>query len=356
MIPEVRGHSVCKSGIMSQKQNTLDFIKDLSDFESLAIVGLEKNTGKTECLNYILRKIGDRAGCFALTSVGIDGESRDQVCQTPKPEIEVPEGMVFVTSEKHYLGKKLIAEVLEVSEKRTALGRLVTARAKSSGKILLSGPSDTSGLKAMISRMSRFGVRTTIVDGALSRLSPASPAVTEAMVLTTGAAVSGNIPELIRRTKYIYELIGLEEVEPELQARLELKEKGVWAVDEKERLMDLYLPSVFMLEQKGTDLFQYGHRLYVAGAVSDKLLQYLRAQKQTVELIVRDFTRIFATPESYYAFLRKGCCLKVLHRSKLLAITVNPVSPSGLVLDSGGLCSAIRAALQIPVYDVKKME
>lgn len=87
-------------------------------YRSLAIVGLEKNTGKTECLNYLLRQIGKMDGQFALTSIGIDGESRDQVCQTPKPEIEVPEGMIFVTSEKHYRQKRLIAEVLDISERQ----------------------------------------------------------------------------------------------------------------------------------------------------------------------------------------------------------------------------------------------
>ena len=44
---------------------------------------------ETECLNYILRRIKDSADRFALTSIGIDGENRDQVCQTPKPEIIV---------------------------------------------------------------------------------------------------------------------------------------------------------------------------------------------------------------------------------------------------------------------------
>lgn len=334
----------------------MGFVDDIFAYRSLAIVGLEKNTGKTECLNYILGRIGMEAQRFALTSVGIDGEDRDQVCQTPKPEIEVPEGMIFVTSEKHYREKRLIAEVLDISEERTALGRLVTARAKSSGKVLLSGPADTGGLKRLIGRMQGIGVQTTIVDGALSRLSLASPAVTEAMILATGAAVSGNIPELVRRTKYVYELIGLEEVDNGLQELLDRQEKGVWAIDEHGQLVDLHLPSVFMFEKLGTDLFRYGNRIYVAGAVSDKLLQYLRTQKQTMELIVRDFTRIFATPESYYAFLRKGCRLKVVHRSKLLAVTVNPVAPSGLVLDSGRLCEAMETALQIPVYDVKRMD
>ena len=31
----------------------MGFVDDISDYRSLAIVGLEKNTGKTECLNYI---------------------------------------------------------------------------------------------------------------------------------------------------------------------------------------------------------------------------------------------------------------------------------------------------------------
>ena len=85
----------------------MGFVDDISDYRSLAIVGLEKNTGKTECLNYILRRIKDSADRFALTSIGIDGENRDQVCQTPKPEIIVPEGMIFVTSEKHYRERRL---------------------------------------------------------------------------------------------------------------------------------------------------------------------------------------------------------------------------------------------------------
>lgn len=333
----------------------MGFLDNISAYKSLAIVGLEKNTGKTECLNYILRQVRNQGGKFALTSIGVDGESRDQVCQTPKPEIEVPENMLFVTSEKHYRGKRLIAEILEVSEQYTALGRLVTARALTSGKVLLSGPSDTAGLKNLICRMQRKGVQTTLIDGALSRLSLASPAVTDAMILATGAAVSGNIPELVRKTKYIYDLIALPEVEPALQQRLEGIEQGVWAIGPEEEIIDLQVPSVFMLGKNETDLFRYGYRLYVAGAVSDKLFHFFRAQKEAVELIIRDFTRVFALPESYYAFIRRGGSIKVLHRSRLLAVTVNPVAPNGRVLEPEVLRETMEAALSVPVYDVKRI-
>ena len=174
------------------------FIEDILRHRSVAIVGLAKNTGKTECLNYILRHVKDAGRRVALTSIGIDGESLDQVSQTPKPEIKVYEDMVFVTSEKHYREKRLIAEVMDISTEQTSLGRLVTARAVSPGKVLLSGPAKAESARRLIEGMRRHSVDTTIVDGALSRLSIGSPTVTDAMILATGAALSCNIPQLTR--------------------------------------------------------------------------------------------------------------------------------------------------------------
>ncbi len=332
------------------------FIPELLAHRSVAIVGLAKNAGKTECLNYILRRVKDSGRTFALTSIGIDGESRDQVCQTPKPEIEIYENMLFVTSEKHYREKRLVAEIQEVSDQQTSLGRLVTARAVTSGKVLLSGPADTASLKEIIRRMEARGIDTTLVDGALSRLSLSSPAVTDAMVLATGAAVSGNIPQLVRKTKYVYDLIHLDRVAPEVEQKLAPIEQGVWAIDAEGAIHDLELPSVFMLENRREELFRYGTTLYVAGAISDKLLLFLRQQKQAadVRLVMRDFTRMFATPESYYAFRQRGGRIEVLQRSKLLAVCVNPQSPEGYILRSDELCEAMQSALGIPVYDVKK--
>lgn len=335
---------------------TLDFVEEILKYRSLAIVGMEKNTGKTECLNYILQRLRGRERCVAITSIGIDGEKRDQVCQTVKPEIEVAEGMVFITSEKHFHEKRLVAEILNVSRERTALGRLVTARAKSTGKVLLSGASDAAGLKKLIEEMGQLGIATTIVDGALSRLSLAAPAVTDAMILSTGAALSANIPQLVQKTKYVYDLIQSELVrEEELRKELLTVEKGVWAVDADGRVHDLQIPSVFMLENSDENIFRYGHCLYVAGAVNDKLLRSLRVQKTPVQLIVRDFTRMFATAEAYYGFIRKGGRVNVLQKSRLLAITVNPQSPEGFCLDSDKLREAMQKELGIEVYDVRRL-
>ena len=334
------------------------FIEEILKYTSIAIVGLAKNAGKTECLNYILRRVKNTGKRFALTSIGIDGESRDQVCQTPKPEIEVFEDMIFITSEMHYQDKRLVAEIMDVSTQQTSLGRLVTARAVSSGKVLLSGPADTGSLRTLIHDMKRWDVDTTIVDGALSRLSLSSPAVTEAMVLATGAALSCNIPQLVRKTKYVYDLICLNEAAPDIVRKLMAIEQGVWSIDDEGNIYDLDIPSVFMLENKKDDIFKHGNTLYVAGAISDKLLQFLRQQKQIREitLIMRDFTKMFASMETYYAFVKKGGTIQVLQKSKLLAVCINPQSPDGYCLDSDELRVAMQTSLGIPVYDVKKIE
>lgn len=333
----------------------MPFIDEILSHRSVSIVGLEKNTGKTETLNYILNRLKTSNVDVALTSIGVDGEQTDSVTRTPKPEITLGAGMVFVTSEKHYLQRRLVSEILDVGEEYTALGRLVTARARSEGKCVISGPTNTQGIKKLIGSMARYGVQTTLVDGALSRLSPASPAVTDAMILATGAAVSANIPQLVRQTRFVQRLIALETVEPALAARLQTLTGGIWAVDDDGGIHDLEIPSVFLLDKREKDIFRFGTRLYVAGAVSGKLLDFLRQQRRTVQLVMHDFTKMFALQASFDAFVRSGNTVQSAFRSKLIAVTVNPVSPNGFRFDSDTLQAEMRQALGVPVYDVRKL-
>lgn len=74
------------------------FLDSISDYRSVALVGLAKNAGKTECLNHVLRMLASKGTRTAVTSIGVDGESTDAVSATRKPEITLFEGTVFVTS------------------------------------------------------------------------------------------------------------------------------------------------------------------------------------------------------------------------------------------------------------------
>lgn len=73
----------------------MPFTQEILKYKSLAITGLEKNTGKTECLNYIIEKLAESGKKIALTSIGLDGESIDLVTKKHKPDITLYEGNDF---------------------------------------------------------------------------------------------------------------------------------------------------------------------------------------------------------------------------------------------------------------------
>lgn len=333
----------------------MPFVRDILNHNSLSIVGLEKNTGKTVCLNYILKRLNELHTHVGVTSIGVDGEQIDSVFATAKPEVVLYEGTHFITSEQHYMKRQTVSVLEYVDSHRTALGPLVTARVLVRGKALLSGAATTGILRTQIEQLGSMGVDLTIVDGALSRLSLASPTVTEAMILATGAAVSANVKQLVSKTKFLHNLILLDEVDSDLRERLSVIPSGLWAVDDDGLPHDLGIASVFLIDRSEQDILRYGKTLFASGAVSDRLLRILAAKEKGITLIARDFTKLFITPEAYVEFTRRDGRLMVLQRSKLIAVTLNPTSPQGFLLDSASTCHALADALQTPVYDVKKI-
>ena len=334
----------------------LPFIDDILRYDSLSIVGLEKNTGKTECLKYVLDRLPVPTKRIAVTSIGIDGETVDQVTRTQKPEIVLREGMYFGTSEMHYRQRRLVSELFDVSDESTSLGRVVTAKAITGGKILLSGPSSASSLRRWMGQMQqRFGIDLIIIDGALSRMSSASPAVSQSLILAMGAAYSANMATLVSKTAHVVDLVNLELTSEDNIRLLEPLDKGLWFVD-----VDGALHSLDALTSLSKDIHFEGmdgcKTLYVAGALVDGFLEKVRKNKdlKQVELVVRDFTKIFVTPQQFRLFVKSGGQIRVLQKSKLIAVTVNPTSPSGYVLDSDILCGRLSEAIGLPVYDLMK--
>ena len=101
-------------------------------------------------------------------------------------------------------------------------------------------------------------------------------------------------------------------------------------------------------------LFSHGTTLFVSGIVTDNMLEYLRVQPNVKEicLVVKDFTKVFVSPIVLGGFLRKGGRLMVVKRPNLLAISINPVSPSGFSVESERLRDALQEVVGVPVFDV----
>ncbi|MCL1969332.1 MAG: hypothetical protein FWF65_08275 [Bacteroidetes bacterium] len=328
-------------------------INQLQPYKSLSIIGMEKNTGKTTCCNYLLEQFKATNRKIAVTSIGIDGEQTDLVTQTQKPEIEIFEGMGFVTTEGFYKQKKLTAEILDVSQRSTSCGRLVFAKAITSGKVILSGPNTTVWLKQTMEQLHSFGFDFVITDGALSRKSLASPTLSESLILTTGAALTPVLSELIRKTKFVYQLTQIEEFTTNLKSVLEHFETGTYALKEDEYI-DLQIPSTLLLDNYKNELLTHSNTLYVAGIITNTLLNTLRVHKQIrdITLVAKDFTKIFVDKDVLNHYYRSGGKLKILNKNKLIAICVNPTSPQGYRMDSRKLIETLQKEVDVPVYDL----
>lgn len=334
----------------------MPFIEELIKYKSCSIVGLEKNTGKTECFNYVLQRLPLDKKRIAVSSIGIDGETTDQVTKTAKPEIFLREGVYFGTSEKHYLMKRLSAELLEISNENTSLGNIIIGRALTPGKILLSGPSSTNGLRRWMDEMKKYDIDLTIIDGALSRMSLASPTVSESMILATGAAYSANINTLVQKTAFVVQMINLDLTSADNYNAFNNITAGVWAIDEDDVLHDLKVASSLSININ-TEGLKKCKTLFVSGALTDNFINHIRQNKifNETEIVVRDFTKIFLSPMTYNSFVNAKRKITVLQKSKLIAVCVNPTSPNGIVLDSEKLCNTLSEAIKLPVYNLRTL-
>lgn len=331
----------------------MSFINRVLPCKTLSITGMAKNTGKTVALNYLLEQLRLHGKTVAVTSIGIDGEKTDQVTQTEKPEIELCEGTIFVTSEYHYRQRLLLSEIIDLSDDSTSLGRLVTARVLQAGKVILSGPATTGGVRKVLAQMERYGVDMTIVDGALSRKSHASPAITDGLILSTGAAIAPDLNTIVKKTAELHDLMQLPEYETEYAEELMQIENGIFALTD-DGYQSLNIPSSLLSEKYKAELFSYGNKLFISGILTDMMLNFLRMQPEVKDsvVIVKDFTKIFVTPMNLKLFLSKGGNLRVLKRPNLLAVTVNPVAPSGFTLPSQVLVNAMKGVFDVEVVDV----
>lgn len=335
------------------KNNKVTLINNILKCKTLSITGMAKNTGKTVTLNYLLEQLRLRGKAVAVTSIGIDGEKTDQVTQTEKPEIELYEGTLFVTSEYHYRQRQLVSEIVDLSEDSTSLGRLVTARVLQSGKVILSGPATTGGVRKVLDRMAEYGVDLTIVDGALSRKSHAAPTITDGLVLSTGAAIAPDLNTVVKKTAELYELMKLPEYKTFKTDELLQLESGIFALED-DNPVSLNIPSSLLSDKYKSALFAHGNQLFISGILTDNMLNFLRMQPEIKgsAVVVKDFTKVFVTPMNLRLFLSKGGRLFVLKRPNLLAVTVNPVAPSGFTIPSKVLVEAMENIFAVPVYDV----
>lgn len=134
------------------------------------IVGNKKNSGKTTFLNGVLERLRSK-GRLAYLSVGVDGETRDQIFGFDKPRVFARKGDHVVTLESalEYAGAEF--KRLKTFPFKTVLGKPALVKITGDGFIEIIGPENNSQLAAILKHLrAGLGIKTILVDGAINRI------------------------------------------------------------------------------------------------------------------------------------------------------------------------------------------
>ena len=306
---------------------TAELVSRLQQVQSMSIVGMCKNAGKTTMLNWLLAHTGRRQ-ILGLTSIGRDGESTDVVTGTEKPSIFVPAGTLIATAKDMLRLGDVTKEILITTGIPTPLGEVIVMRARSDGYVQLAGPSITAQLREVSRMFFELGATQSIIDGALGRKSLGARNVADGIVLCTGASYNMSMDKVIEDTANFC------------------------------RLMDL--PKADTLPPEATDgleacLKEHGEA-YIAGALTDTMvIPLLRSGLlRSSRLVVADPSKVLLKPDTLDKLAVRDVTLQTKDAARTLCVTVNPVSAYGWKFDKDEFIDRMRQSVKVPVINVKE--
>lgn len=320
---------------------------------TVTVIGLCKNAGKTTTLCRLLAEFEDET--LAVTSVGRDGERTDLVTGTEKPQIWVRKGTLFATARGLLPLCDVTTEVLLVTDVVTPLGPVAVLRALSDGFIQLAGPSSAAQLPPLIQTFRNLGAQRVFIDGAAGRKSLAGAGHDGAAILCTGASMDGSLADIAAETAHACTLFAAPEPEHPALRR---------ALAETEERFALFtadgLPLPLETDGSGLPLWHTLPRetcvLWTAGGVTTPMVRALAQRGAPIVLAAPDATHFLFDRTAADAFTRRGGTLLARQRLTIAAVCANHWSARGRHLDRQEFLSALRAAVALPVVDVKEDE
>lgn len=335
-----------------------EIFKLIKSYDSVSIIGMYKNAGKTTTLNHLLKEAKGKVS-LGLTSIGRDGEDLDRVTATEKPKIYIEKGTVLATAKQCLFNSDITREIIKTTGINTPMGEIVICKALSDGYVDLGGPSVNSHLKLIREELLKLNAEIVIIDGALNRKSFASPAVTKATILSTGAALSNNMQKVIGETRHTVEILSLphEEDEKIISLAEEIFKKGRIGVIYKDysiKVLDT-LTALNAAKEITEVLTEDVSRIVIKGAVSGKLIEDIVKSTnlyKNVVFLAEDGTKIFMSEDELYKFKKQGGTIRVLDSINVICVTANPKSPYGYEFPKEKFLEELRNNLSIPVFDV----
>lgn len=304
------------------------FVKNLRNYNSIAVIGLSKNAGKTTTLNSVLKLLNYQD--VMLTSIGYDGEEADLVFGTGKPTIYVEKGTILATAKKCILSSEIRFEILETTGFNTPLGEIIIARCLENGLVELAGPSYNSQLKEVIRLLKSFNENGLIfVDGALNRKTSSNPSVCDTTILCSGMTLSNSITEVAKQTIFAVDILSLPQVSNcSNLVKCLANTITLVNIDGSKIVID----AKTTINNEGVivkNLSKQVRYLVLNGPLTDKLtLQLIKSRNlvDKLDIVVKNGTNVFIKNETFERLNKTNISLSVIDPIDISAIAMNPNS------------------------------
>lgn len=325
-------------------------MKNLIDaVDTLGIIGLSKNSGKTTTLNAIISMYDNLK--LGITSIGLDGEALDQVNFLPKPRIYVIRGMVVATACGCLEASLVKYQIIDKTKMMTPLGHIEIVEILSDGNMVIAGPTTNKELNQVIKIM-RKHVDKIIIDGAFNRMTFANIEFIDGIILAAGAAVSPIMSQTIEKTKMIVDSFNIKK-----SYRIEQMPKETVIIQTTFHRYAFYDKKIETLKHAFSQITDKIDLLYIKGAITPRIIHYfIDKMLMQFTLVVDDPTKLLLSEQDFISLKKLKIDLRIIHPCPLLFVTINPFSPNGEHYDEKIFKKAMEDAIDIPVFNVMNME
>jgi hypothetical protein len=322
-------------------------VKDILDGVSvIGIMGLAKNTGKTTTLNKIIEIYPELR--IGLTSIGLDGESLDQVNFLPKPAVFVRPNMVIATSSLCLEASDVDWKLIEKTECYTPLGQIMIVEILSSGTMMIAGPTTNLELSKIVFEIKKQCDKV-LIDGAFNRMTFSSIHLMEGVVLASGASYSADLDETLKRTSDLVNLFSSK------QTIYAIPEKIALAIFSQDKIITHPVKKIHELDYMISDVKKPIDAVYIRGAITSKTMDILiESGLKSYVLIIDDPSKWMASQRHIRALSYYNIRIEVIRSFPILMVTINPFSPMGLHYDEHEMMKRFKANIHVPIYNVKE--
>jgi len=321
-------------------------IKLLDDHQVISLVGNSKNAGKTSVLKYLMHTYQKP---LIITSIGLDGEDIDQVTFREKPRIFARKGDIIVTAFQTLDSFEAAYTILRKTSIQTALGPIVICRIDKAGNVLVAGPSKVFDMEKLLDNLHQEFSYKTMIDGAFFRQSFAR--ICDGLILVIGASYSRDMSLTINNARLNYQKFTL----PSYRGDSSFDQSKV-SLMIKDNLVALDVSSTL---GKNHEIFQelkHVDGIYLPKTLTDDFVKTWTNvyHHLSFNVTVKSPVNIQLNDQNLQNLFKLANRIDTLHPLKVIAVAMNPFSPSGYTYPKKAFKDALEDALGIDVINVKE--